>query len=199
MIREKILRQLYCDQKLSMVEVAGRLNTTPSTVGYWLKKHDIPRRSWSESSYAKQNPDGDPFKIKKDLKRKEKELLTAGLMLYLGEGGKARHSIQLGNLDPTIIQIFLKFLKEVCQIKENKIRLYVRLHKKFNMANAKVYWSKELKIPKEQVMVYTHNDPRSKAEKQWSQYGIATLQFNNIKLKRWLNDKLKGYKKNLLR
>ena len=67
MISEKILHKLYYDQKLSMVDVAAKLRTTPSKVGYWLEKYNMPRRSQSESAYAKQNPNGDPFKIKRNL------------------------------------------------------------------------------------------------------------------------------------
>jgi catechol-2,3-dioxygenase len=36
--------------------------------------------------------------------------------------------------------------------------------------------------------VYPHSDHRSKPHKQWSQYGIATLQASNTKLKKWLNN-----------
>lgn len=191
---EKLLRKLYCGQKLSMVETANRIHTTPNKVGYWLKKYKIPRRSWSESAYVKQNPEGDPFSIKRNLNQKEKELLIVGLMLYLGEGGKkSKHAIQLGNTDPSVLRAFLKFLRIVCQIREDKIKIYVRLHKKFDKNKAQVRWSNILRIPKQQVSVYTHNDPRSKPEKQRSEHGIATLQFNNMKLKKWLDENIKEY------
>jgi len=199
MINKKLLLKLYCDRKLSMKEIADKLCVTPNKIEYWLKKYEIPRRSWSESAYVKQNPSGDPFKIKKNLTNREKELLIASLMLYLSEGGRKRDAIQLGNLNPKVIKIFLDFLRKVCQIKEDKVKIYVRLHKKFDKNKARIYWSEILKMPVKQVLVYTHNDPRSKANKQRSEYGIATLQFNNVKLKKWLDDKIKECVETLLK
>lgn len=64
MIKEK-LRELYCDRRLSMMEVANEFRTTHAKVYYWLRKYGISRRSWSDSAYAKQNPNGDPFTIPK--------------------------------------------------------------------------------------------------------------------------------------
>ena len=193
MISEKIVYKLYCNNKLSMTEIAGRLCITPKTVEYWLKKYKIPRRSQSESAYVKQNPNGHPFRIKQNLTQKEKELLIASLMLYSGEGGKNKQSIQLGNLNPYIIQVFVKFLRKICKINENKLKLFVRIHKKFDKIETQIYWSKLLNLPKQQVLVYIYNDPRSKYNKQWSKYGIAMVQFNNIKLKKWLDGEINRY------
>ena len=65
-----------------MFDVAKVFAVTPATVIYWMKKYNLGRRSSSESAYVKQNPDGDPFKIKDKLTDKDRELLLSGLMLY---------------------------------------------------------------------------------------------------------------------
>ena len=49
---------------LSMAEIAQREHVSLNTVAYWMKKYNIPRRTWSEATYVKSNPDGDPYKIK---------------------------------------------------------------------------------------------------------------------------------------
>jgi len=194
MIDKKTLNELYNINKLSMVEIADKLNKTSATVRYWFQKHSISRRSWSESAYVKQNPNGDPFNIKRDLSSKERELLIAGLMLFWGEGGKkSKHMIQLCNLDPKMIKIFTEFLRKICRIKEEKLRLSVRVYKKFDIDKAKNFWSKFINIPEEQVLVYKYNDPRSKENKQWSENGIVTLQFNNIKLRKWISEEIDKY------
>lgn len=64
MIEKSILEKLYLNEKLSMVEIATRLQVTDHAVVWWMSKHNIPRRHWSEASYVKHNPDGDPFKIR---------------------------------------------------------------------------------------------------------------------------------------
>ena len=194
MINKKLLHDLYCNKRLSMVQVADKLKIMPRKVEYWLKKYNIPRRSRSESAYIKQNPNGDPFKIKRNLNKNEKELFIAGLMTFWAEGSrKNKHSVRLANLDHRMIQLFLKFLRELCGVKEDKISLYVRLYKNFDKNKAQLYWSKLLIIPKSQVYIYAHTDKRSKISKQWSKYGIATLEFHNTKLRKWLEDSIEKY------
>ena len=170
-----------------MMEIAERLRVTHATIYYWLKKYKIKRRSWRDSSYIKQNPNGNPFKIKKRLNKKEKELLMCGLMLYCGEGNRSnKHSTQLANLDHRILKVFIGFLRKICGINKNKVSLYVQLYKKFNRDEALGYWSKTLLIPKPQIGIYPHTDKRSKFEEQRSKFGIARIQFNNYKLKNWI-------------
>jgi len=82
MLRKELLREYYYSRKLSMFDVAKVFAVTPATVIYWMKKYNLGRRSSSESAYVKQNPDGDPFKIKDKLTDKDRELLLSGLMLY---------------------------------------------------------------------------------------------------------------------
>lgn len=177
-----------------MVQIADKLKIKSRKVEYWLRKYNIPRRSCSESAYVKQNPNGNPFKIKRRFNSQEKELLTIGLMLYWTEGTKsAKSPLQLANLDHRMLQLFLRFLREICRIDETRLRLYVRLYKTFDKKIARIYWSRLLNIPNQQVFIYSHTDKRSKVGKQWSKYGIATLQFSNTRLKRWLDDRIESY------
>ncbi|MBU4589533.1 MAG: hypothetical protein KKG01_01215 [Candidatus Omnitrophica bacterium] len=185
---------LYDVKKLSMVDIAKQLKTTQAKVYYWLKRYGIARRSRSESSYVKQNPNGDPFRIKKKLDNKERELLISGLMLYCAEGHRTnRHSVQLANLDHRILKVFVEFLRKICGIHKKKIGLYVQLYKQFNQNEARDYWSKVLRIPKPQIVVYPHTDKRSKMEGQVSKFGIARIQVHNYKLKNWIDKESASY------
>ena len=198
-ISKSMLNRLYYKKMLSMQDIASELRSTFPTVRYWMKKHNFSRRSNSDSAYFKANPEGDPFSIKKRLNKDEKDLMLTGLMLYWAEGSKsAKGSIQLANLDHRMLQIFVKFLREVCNIYEEKIRLYVRVYRKFNRKNAKRYWVQKLDISPKKVFVYPHTDTRSKANKQWSRYGIATLQFHNLKLYNWLDNAIETHLKQIL-
>ncbi len=170
-----------------MTEVANELDVTQATIFYWLKKFDIPRRSWRDSSYIKQNPQGDPFSIPKRFSFKEKELLIAGLLLYWAEGSKGKGAIRITNLDHRMLKVFLNFLREVCRVDDNRLFLYVRVYKEFSLDEARKYWHNFLNIPSQKIFIYPHTDTRSKKNKQWSQYGIATLEFHNTKLKEWLD------------
>jgi hypothetical protein len=186
------LHHLYDIKKLSMVDIARKLKVTHAKVYYWFKKYGIKRRSQSDSSYVKQNPDGDPFRIKEELNNKERELLISGLMLYCAEGHRAnKHSVQLANLDHRILKIFARFLREICGVHQNKIGLYVQLYKKFDKNTARDYWSRVLRIPESQILVCPHTDKRSKIEEQKSKFGIARIQVHNYKLKNWIDRKSK--------
>jgi len=193
-MNKKLLIHLYKSRNLSMAEIAKELNITHAKVCYWFKKFDIKRRGPSEGSYIKQNPNGDPFKIKKKLTLKEKQLLLMGLMAYWAEGNKKnRHLVGLGNLDGRMIKLFLEFLRKICRIDETRVKLYVRVYKKFNRKKAFVYWEKLLGLSKNQIHVYLHNDMRSNPNKQWSKNGIAAIQVGNIKLKQWLDNAIEEY------
>lgn len=192
------LRKLYCERRYSMMEVAKELNITHAKVWYWLKKFNIPRRSWKESSYIKQNFDGDPFQICESIGLEKRELFIAGLLLYWAEGTKGKHSLQIANLDHRMLAIFLRFLREICQIQERRLFLYVRVYKDFSLQDAKDYWVKFLNIAPDRVFVYPHTDKRSIKNRQWSPYGLATLEFHNIKLKQWVDTSIEELIQGLL-
>jgi hypothetical protein len=194
MLKKEQLQKLYYGKKLSMWDIAKTLSVTPKTVEYWMDQHNLIRRSNSECAYVKQNPNGDPFKIKARLTRKDKDLLLAGLMLYWAEGSrKNKHTIQMANLDHRLILLFIKFLRRICGVKEEKICLNIQLYRKFNKEETKNYWSRILKVPKRFIAVNIHSDVRSKPTKQWSRYGIARIEVRNTKLKSWIDVALERY------
>ena len=190
---EATLRHLYCERRRSMMEIANVFGTTHAAVLYWLKKYGIARRSWSESTYIKLNPAGDPFTIPRRLTKRQETLLAAGLLLYWAEGKKGGEGVHIGNLDPRLLQLFARFLREVCQIREDRLRVRAQVYHKFSSTAARRYWSRTLRIPPSRVHVYRHTDPRSKFCQQWSPYGIAILEFNSKKLKAWMSEALEQY------
>ena len=193
-MKKEQLVYLYKNKSLSMAEIAKKLRITHAKVYYWFEKLGIERRGQKESAYVRQNPNGDPFEIKKNLNREEKKLLLMGLMLYWGEGNKKnRFLVALGNLDSRMIKLFLEFLRKICRIDEKRIRLFVRVYKDFNRNNAHSYWGSFLQLPKAQIYIYPHNDTRSNPQKQWSKNGIATLQIANVKLKQWLDQAIEEH------
>jgi len=179
-----------------MFDIAKTLAVTPATIIYWMKKYNLGRRSNSDCAYVKQNPDGDPFKIKDLLLDKEKELFLAGLMLYWAEGSRRnKHVIQMANLDSRPLLLFKNFLRTICGVKENKICLTVQLYRRFNKEKTRFYWEKTLGIPRQFISVNVHADKRSKPGKQWSKYGIARIEVRNVKLKQWIDETLETYLK----
>ena len=146
MDREKLL-DLYRTQKRSMAEIARELGTTETSVVYWMEKYNIPRRSWSEATYAKRNPNGDPFKIKELRTKEDFELFALGVGLYIGEGHKRGYSAALVNADPQVIKVFLKFLREICRVDESKIYAELNVFDDLDVEATIHYWQEVTQIP----------------------------------------------------
>lgn len=69
---------------------------------------------------------------------------VAGVMLYWGEGDKASlHRVSLTNTDPAMIKIFMIFLKEVCGISDEKIKVWLLLYPDLQESDCKEYWARE--------------------------------------------------------
>lgn len=104
---KKTLFYLYFDKKLSMAQIAKRLNISNSKIEYWMNKYKLKRRSISEAIYVKSNPKGNPFKIKQVNNKKGIYLKALGIGLYWGEGTKAnKHSVRISNSNPEFINIY---------------------------------------------------------------------------------------------
>ncbi|MCX5686650.1 MAG: hypothetical protein NTW09_04235, partial [Candidatus Omnitrophica bacterium] len=82
----------------------------------------------------------------KDLKVEDLKLL--GTMAYWTEGSKTKDSlVQITNTDPIFIRFVLKWLREICEVKEEKLRVHLRIHPDTNKKDAENYWSKITGIP----------------------------------------------------
>lgn len=78
-------------------------------------------------------------------------LRHVGAALYWAEGYTAsRASFVFANVDPAMIKLMLRFLKEACGVKKNKLRGRVNIHPHLNIKAAEIYWSKQSGIPLKQ-------------------------------------------------
>jgi hypothetical protein len=127
--------------------------------------------------------------VKNDYKNYEfdvkiKELLLA--MLYLGEGfKKTRSHIGLGNSNPKIALLFVKFLRDIYKVDDSKFRCFLHLRMDQNPEIEKKYWSNQLNIPE----IYFRKpqfDKRS-STKTWSWYhGVCSIYCYDAKIERRL-------------
>lgn len=67
---------------LSMMDISKRNKVSIHKVAYWMSKYSINRRSWSEATYIKKNPNGDPFKFSSPSTLEAIKLFGIGLGLY---------------------------------------------------------------------------------------------------------------------
>lgn len=182
------LTELYMEKKLSLSEVATKLEVSVHKVTYWMSKYQVPRRSQSEAVYIKLNPNGEPFKIKRRLTRNEAKLKYLALGLYWGEGNKASNrGLRITNTDPGVIKQFLKYLIGICQVKNDKIHFYLQTFKDNDIDLAKGYWSKQLNIDSNRINTAKPIPSMGNGSyKKLSVNGVMTMCFFNLHLKTYL-------------
>jgi hypothetical protein len=149
-LSKDLLESLYHQQKLSMAEIAEQLGCSTNKVAYWMTKHGIVRRDIREAIYHWHNPDGDPFQIKPIKTKKDRQLFYLALGLYIGEGRKRGHDVSLSNADPDVIRVFLKFLREICDVTESKLWAWINIFDDRDLAKAQRYWQDVTGLPKSQ-------------------------------------------------
>lgn len=190
-LSRKKLEALYVSGR-SMAEIAITFNCSIHKVVYWMDKHGIKRRSWSEASYVKLNPGGDPFAIKQPpLLADELLLFGAGLGIYLGEGDKRSHQVRVTNTDPGTLRIFINFLLKICQVRKDKIHYSIICFNDTDPGIAKSYWEKELGIVGYKFGKIVQIPPQGKGTyKRKSEFGVCTVTVGNIKLKSWIMNEI---------
>lgn len=191
-VPRKKLQELYYRQGKSMKSIGSILGCNEKKVLYWMKKYNMKRRSWSEATYVKLNPDGDPFRIKTVLSPSEKLLYGLGLGIYWGEGNKSKSGhLAVANTDPEIHKTFIKFLKVICRIKSQKLLYSIVCFNDVDPDQSRNYWARQLKILPEKFGKITQIPSQGKGNyKKKSRYGVCTVWFNNVKLKRWILEEI---------
>lgn len=186
------LNKLYCLDKKSVPEISKFFCCSPNKINYWLKKYQIKKRSISEAIYLQKNPNGDPFRFIPPKTKEESELFGLGLGLYWGEGNKAnKNTVRLGNSDPNLIKRFMEFLIKFFNIKKSDFKFHLHLFTDININEAQNYWIDCLGLKREQF--YRPVVSRSGSlgtYKNKSKYGVLTLYYCNVKLKKLLMELL---------
>ncbi len=154
----------------------------------------IKRRSASEAQYLKANPAGDPFKILQKLTPEEEHLKAMALGLYLTEGNlKQQHSVRFSNSNPGIVKIFTKFLKVICGVPADKIKVSLIVYPDIDIEKAKEYWANFLDLPLTTFSKTTVLEKRNGSLKKHSEVGTATVYVHNSKLLGIIKDWVKEY------
>ena len=76
-------------------------------------------------------------------------LWIAGLMLYWAEGNKSRR-VGISNSDPNIVEFMMDWLRKYCRVDNAKFKPFLNLHSGQDKDEIKEFWSKIIKLPKEQ-------------------------------------------------
>lgn len=174
---------MYLQKGMSVQAVATKLGYSRRGVKYWLDKHGIKTRTMSEAIYLWHNPNGDPFTFMTPKTKADVLLYGLGIGLYWGEGTKSnKHCIRLGNTDPKLISLFMKFLERIFGVKKQDLKFGLQIFSDIKATKALNYWTKVLKVGKKQFQapVVTKSGSLGNYRKK-SQCGVVTVHYNNKK------------------
>ena len=173
-------------------EIAECLKVSKGTLSHWLR--DVPytpRQEALERAHLARIRNGQVLAERKatrisavrdSAKRELPPLDRSGLrllgaMAYWTEGSKTNDSIvKFTNTDPDLILLILRWLKEVCSVLHDKLRLHLRVHWGEEVAQIEQFWSDQTGIPRSQFYRTTLKESGSGGRTfRKVRYGIASL------------------------
>ncbi len=119
-----------------------------------------------------------------------------GLGLFWGEGNKRnKGTVRLGNTDPGLVRMFLKFLDEIYAINHTRLKFGLQIFSDIPKNKALAYWCEELKVTPKQFYKVIITPARSIGTyREKSKYGVLTVYFNNKKLRDSIVDAIEKLK-----
>ncbi len=187
---------MYVSKGMSVHDIAVSLKCSESGINYWLSKYAIKKRSISDSLYVKRNPKGDPFC---NISKLPNSFVAGlGMGIFWGEGTKkSKSSVRLGNSDPKLINAFVAFLVNTFSIDKNKLRFGIQIFNDMDKKKVLKYWQDELNVSKDSFLntIVVSKSGKKGSYKEKNFYGVVTVYFNNIKLKRLIDTFLEDIRK----
>ncbi|PIQ84136.1 MAG: hypothetical protein COV75_03770 [Candidatus Omnitrophica bacterium CG11_big_fil_rev_8_21_14_0_20_63_9] len=180
-VDREAIRSLYEGQRLGFRQVAERLGVPPWRVYRLMREYKIPRRRGSEQNYATYQ-DKPQFMPRQELTIEQEQLRVAGVMLYRAEGVQSGGTVDFANCDPQLIAVFAAFLREICGVAEQRLRVLLYAYADQDVEDLKMFWSKLTGIPTTQfikpyVRALTPNTSRRKML-----HGLVHIRYNDKRL-----------------
>ncbi len=188
----RLVSDLYLNKKYCVREVADYLRVSSDAVLYFIRKHKIPRRGFSEAQkilFERRPLTYNKQKLNTPLL---KELMAIGTMLYWAEGFKGDHIIDFANSDPLMIRLFIKFFRSVYFPDEKKFRIQLYCYSNQNVLDLIDFWSRITKISKKQfIKPYVRSDFKEDGRKM--KYGLIHVRYHDKKLLQEIKNMIQFY------
>jgi len=122
-----------------------------------------------------------------------RELIIIGASLYWAEGYKSEKTtntpLDFCNSDPQMIIVYMKFIRKILKIPEEKIRAGIHIYESINSDEARDYWARITNLPKDRFFIVIQISKNNKNKKWINKLPYGTLvikinsriQFNKVK------------------
>jgi len=122
----------------------------------------------------------------------KRDLLLLGASLYWGEGTKAEATVSytpltFTNSDPRMIQMFLRFAREILKVPDEKIHGGVHLYEGMSVEATKEFWAQCTNLPSERFYTVCQVSRASKRKRRTLPFGTMAIKifdrllFNRVK------------------
>ena len=198
-------------------EISRTLNIPKSTLSLWFRQiewnQNIIRKLWNKNRkkwaeniilynkrrarlIKKQHLDAQK-QSKITIKNFTKyDLKLIGSALYWAEGSKNnRWTSIFVNSDPAMIQIMMRFFKEICRVPNEKFSFKIQIHPNISEKNAKLFWSKVLYISANQfkkTLYQISKASRGKRPKNTLPYGTCRISISDVVLRNQIQGWIQG-------
>ncbi len=104
-------------------------------------------------------------------------LRILGVVAYWCEGSKTEDSlVKFTNSDESLIKLMMKWFRMVCNVRDDKFRIYLRLHADVDRNEAEDYWSETTGIPRSQFYRTAIKESGSSGKRNnYLPYGVASI------------------------
>jgi len=195
---QRKIENLYIKEKQTVKEIAEKLNLSFWKVYCSMRESNIPRRSYSEANYVKYSKCKAGFKIKDEIDTKDELLKIAGVMLYWAEGCKGGFGIDFANSDSSMVKMFLLFLRIICGVAEDRLRVYLYAFEGQDLEELKSYWFSVTKIPLNQFTKPYVRKIRSSSNGRIMPNGLIHIRYYDKKLLqlilKWIDEYKSSFK-----
>ncbi len=188
----------------SINQIVEALNFSKASVSVWVRDIVLTKRQLGKLSQRGRSVEsverrrasrlaneGAKRKVVMDNAKKDftgisiQELKLIGIALYIGEGAKKSQGVvSIANSDPSIIQIMMRFLREICLVPENKFRGHIHTFSHADIEKTEKYWSDITGIPRKQFYkTYTKPSSASLQKRRTLPFGTLDICVCDTKLK----------------
>ncbi len=178
--QERLVKELYLVGKMGK-EISFISGLSLKQIYSSLRRQNVPTKSLSEQNKILFDRKKPSFNFKESLNVKDRELLIAAIMLYYGEGAKTGVTVDFANSDELVIKLFLKFLRKICRVKENKLRFYLYCFEDQDIDALIKYWSFQLNAEKVQF-TKPHVRPAVNRGRRSMPHGLLHVRYGDKKL-----------------
>jgi len=124
-----------------------------------------------------------------------RELWLIGTVLYWAEGSKQKEKnvsqkVSFGNSDPKMIVLFHRWLKECCDVTDDRFYFCIYIHESADVLKARKFWSDVVGTKIDNVYLKDHN-PKTTRKNVGADYnGLLRIE---VRKSTDLNRKIKGW------